>query len=364
MTEERDIIRFALPFAVGIAVTSLVGPLQSTFSSICISTSSLVLTAFLMSGKFRYTPHRIQLVTVELAACLIGSMCLTAAAIAASSSTGQPSFVAVKASAICQSMIRVIDSMPFENAGTGALIKALLTGNRTSLPSELSEAFRESGASHILALSGMHLGIIYGILSKALSPAGNERSIKILRSAAIVASCGIYTIATGAGESMTRAFLFILLNETARLLNRKTSLKGILAAALIIQLATDPLSIRSVSFQLSYAAMAGIAYIHPYLKGFWPSDGKGPFGRIWENASMSISCQITTGPLAWIHFRSFPQNFLIANLIAIPLTGLVIPVALAALTLHAAGICPDFIIRLTEFLVSLITGSLKIIASL
>lgn len=364
MTVERDIIRFALPFAAGIAVTSLIGPLQSTFSSICISISALATTIFMMSGKFRLAPPRIQLITVESAACLTGAICLTAATAAALSPAGQPSFIAMKASGICQTMNQVIDSMPFERPETGALIKALLTGNRSSLPAELSEAFRRSGASHILALSGMHLGIIYGILAKALSPAGNERRIKILRSVTIVAACGLYTLATGAGESMTRAFLFILLNETSGLLNRRTSLRNILAAALVIQLATDPLSIRSVSFQLSYAAMAGIAYIHPYMKGFWPADGKGLAGRIWESASLSISCQLTTGPLAWIHFRSFPQNFLIANLIAVPLTGLIIPISLAALALHAADICPDFIIRLTELLLSLMTGVLRIIATL
>ena len=68
-----------------------------------------------------------------------------------------------------ESMQEAIDSIEFRKEQTGALVKALLTGNRTSLTSETIQVFRNSGASHILALSGLHLGIIYGIMKKILS---------------------------------------------------------------------------------------------------------------------------------------------------------------------------------------------------
>jgi competence protein ComEC len=79
---------------------------------------------------------------------------------------------------------------------------------------------------------------------------------------------------------------------------------------------------------------------------------------------MSISCQITTGPLAWYYFNSFPMHFLLTNLIALPLTGLIIPSALAVMLLSSMGLCPGFMIRGTELLVTLLTDALSVISDM
>jgi competence protein ComEC len=116
--------------------------------------------------------------------------------------------------------------------------------------------------------------------------------------------------------------------------------------------------------------MAGIAFIFPKMKSFWPEEEKGDVREwrflkwIWTSASLSISCQLTTGPLAWYYFSSFPQHFLLTNLIAIPLTGIIIPAALITLVLNTFGICPLFMLRLTEGLAEVLTSSLAIIATM
>lgn len=360
MTEERDIVKFALPFTIGISTAWLLQETETGLSSSCISIFLILSFSAMMSGRFRFLPKTLQWSAIYSTVFLTGIICFTAALHMETSQVAVPSF----AEGFCDSLNNTIDSLPFRNDETAPLLKALITGNRTALTPELSEAFRKSGASHILALSGMHLGIIYGLMAKLLSPIGNSGRAQLIRSFTIISSCGLYTLATGSGESMTRAFLFILLHESASILNRKTSLRQILYASLIIQLTIDPLAIRSVSFQLSYAAMAGIAHIHPYLSRFWPQDGRNIFRRIWESASLSISCQITTGPLAWLYFRSFPRHFLLANLIAAPLTGVIITSALALLTADAMGFCPQILVRLTELSVTLMTGALKTIASM
>ena len=79
---------------------------------------------------------------------------------------------------------------------------------------------------------------------------------------------------------------------------------------------------------------------------------------------MSIACQMTTAPLAWIYFGTFPQYFLLTNLIALPLTGLLIPSAAITLILNKAQICPDLLVRLTEWLTGLLIGAIEIIASM
>ena len=269
-----------------------------------------------------------------------------------------------------------IDRIRFTDPDTNAIIKALIIGDRSDIPRHVTDAFRESGASHILALSGLHLGIIYGILTRLLSFMGNSPAARLARSLATVLTCGLYTLATGAGASIVRAFIFILFAEAARLHGRFRSTGTVLMSALLVHLVIDPPAIREVGFQLSYAAMAGIAFIFPWLKGFWPEDtseksswmagilkhSPRPLRWIWTTASMSIACQITTGPLAWFYFGTFPVHFLLTNLIAIPLTGLIIPVALLTLMLSVCGICPDMISRACEMLVTALSQALEIIS--
>ena len=263
-----------------------------------------------------------------------------------------------------QVLENAIESLPFQHSHTGSIIKAFLTGSRESLPLEITASFRSSGASHILALSGLHLGIIYGILSKLLSILGNSISARSARSLIIVAICGFYTLATGAGPSITRAFLFILLGEAGKIMCRNHSISNVLISALLIQLCTDPLSVQSVGFQLSYAAMASIAYIYPRLCEMFPHRDTGLIGWIWKSAAMSISCQLTTGPIAYLHFGTFPHYFIITNMIALPLTGIAIPCAVLAIALNIFGICPDILIKTLEGIIVILTDALDIISKM
>ena len=180
----------------------------------------------------------------------------------------------------------------------------------------------------------------------------------------IIMICGIYTLITGATASITRAFLFILIGEIAALNGRYRSTATVMMTSLMIQLLFAPASIQSIGFQLSYAAMAGIAYIFPRLNRLWP-DGKGGIMKwIWTTASMSIACQMTTGPLVHFYFGTFARHFLLTNLLIIPLTSAIIPISLLTICMDLTGICPTFMLRLTEKLIGLMRDCLSIIASI
>ena len=79
---------------------------------------------------------------------------------------------------------------------------------------------------------------------------------------------------------------------------------------------------------------------------------------------MSISCQLTTGSLAWIHFHSFPRHFLLTNLMVLPVASLIIPLALVTMTLSSIGFCPTLMLKGTEFLVNTMISILEIIATM
>lgn len=301
----------------------------------------------------------------------------------------------------------MISSIPFPHEGTAPLVNALLTGDRSSLDSSVMNSFRDSGASHILALSGLHLGIIYGILLKVTSIFGKHPTIKAVRSLIIISLCGIYTLATGASPSLVRAFFFILVNETARLTHRSNNPLRVYCAALFIQTAINPQVISSTGFQLSYLAMAGIFLLYPALKKWYPqeeaagdmliekgaglteSDGlegvmidkvcrrarrcwtswmktivSAAPRKIWDAAALTISCQVFTGPLVWWKFGTFPKYFLLTNLLSLPLTSAVMLLSVSTSVLFAIGICPDFLISLTDSSASLLLFIMKVISSM
>ena len=375
MRAERDIAGISLPFAAGVALTAWAGHLTCLHPvlSITVIFSAIAASVAFLSHPIHSSVSSSHIRTV-ICICLgfCGILCGTTSEILSVSGPFMGEIVD-SAKGIGTSTGEAIDRIGFRSPYTNAIIKALIIGDRSDIPKDITLAFRDSGASHILALSGLHLGIIYSILAKGLSFIGNKSGARAVRSAIIILICGLYTLATGAGPSIARAFLFILIGETARLHDRFRSTGTVLLSALLIHLAIAPSDIREVGFQLSYAAMAGIAFIFPWLKCFWPDstdeDSKGilkhsqrPLRWIWTTASMSIACQITTALLAWYYFGTFPVYFLLTNLIALPMTGLIIPLALLTLTLSVFGICPEMISRACEVLVTALSQALDIIS--
>lgn len=371
MKVERETAGFALPFTAGVLMAVYSGAGISSghiYSPIAALILVVICLYALIHPSGRSSGRAVLTILTGAAALGAGMVCgFTADSLSISAMRSDISIYAEEYGATMQA---AIDRIPFADKDCNALAKALLTGERSDIPKEIVSAFRDSGASHILALSGLHLGIIYSIIAFLTSVFGNGRKAKMIRAAICVTSCGFYTLATGAGPSIVRALIFIFLAESSRLIYRHITTGQLLFSSLIIQLTIDPLAISSVSFQLSYAAMAGIAFILPILKRLWPGsiykDRRAVrwIRKIWESAAMSISCQLTTAPLAYLYFGSFPSCFLISNLISLPLTGIVIPAVIFTLILHCLGICPDFVIEATGSLISALIGSLDIIASM
>lgn len=398
MTETADIKPLALAFTFGAASGLLLSRISMHAAYISSATSLLVaLTLTVITSADRRQAEILLLFLTAGVFCAATSTLTSLGAVA-----GKPLFAGLAAD-----FRSMISSIPFPHEGTAPLVNALLTGDRSSLDSSVMNSFRDSGASHILALSGLHLGIIYGILLKVTSIFGKHPTIKAVRSLIIISLCGIYTLATGASPSLVRAFLFILVNETARLTHRSNNPLRVYCAALFIQTAINPQVISSTGFQLSYLAMAGIFLLYPALKKWYPqeeaagdmliengaglteSDGlegvmidKGCCRarrcrtswmktivsaaprKIWDAAALTISCQVFTGPLAWWKFGTFPKYFLLTNLLSLPLTSAVMLLSVSTSVLFAIGICPDFLISLTDSSASLLLFIMKVISSM
>lgn len=276
---------------------------------------------------------------------------------------------------VLQSFSDTIGSGRFDSPDTTALLRALLCGDRSTLDKGTVAAFRNSGASHLLALSGLHLGIIYLAVRKLLFFLGNSKAGCTSRAVITITLCGFYSLMTGASPSIVRAFLFIVLRELLFLApGRSAGAAGIWCASLTVQLAIDPLVVSSPGFQLSYMAMAGIYTVFPVMKWWFPelpskrgreAANRGPLlhlalsgamKKIWNAAALSISCQLFTAPLAWLYFKSFPPYFLVANLISLPLCEALILCGLASLFLPFLAPAADFLARALLFSVKVISS--------
>lgn len=255
----------------------------------------------------------------------------------------------------------LIGRIPYPHEETAPLVTALLTGERSALSREIRQAFRESGASHLLALSGMHVGVLCLVAEKALGIFGNAPGWKKTRGVLLVLFCGFYTLAVGAGPSIVRAFFFLLLRQAAVLLERKIPPSDIFSGALILQLCITPAALRSIGFQLSYLAMSGIVFLMPRLSALY--QGKW-LKKVWELCALSLSCQVFTGPLVWWKFGTFPPYFLLTNLLSAPLMTLVMLSSLLSV-INAAFQCDvPFLYLLNDFLCRALIFSLEVIASL
>lgn len=263
----------------------------------------------------------------------------------------------------CSRLCACIDSIPFGDCRSGALVKAMLTGDRSSLDSETLGIFRKSGASHLLALSGLHLGMIYMLLSKLLLPLGMSPASRVTRSLTAVAASAFYVLVTGASPSLVRAFLFILIREASAILHRPQPPLHCLCTALLLQCVLNPAAPGDAGFRLSYLAVAGICLIHPGLSALYPS-GKGPLKKMWDLASLSISCQCFTALEAWRLFRSFPAYFLITNLMALPIMTLLMPAAIATTAFAATGHCPSILVSCCEACCRMLLTVLEVVSAL
>ena len=198
------------------------------------------------------------------------------------------------------------------------LTNALVWGDRSDMDSEVREAFADSGAMHVLSVSGMHVAIIYSMLLLILGPpsAGSffQRTIRlILYSMAIILYMGL----SGSCPAVVRAGLMILLYLFGKAMNWNTQIWNLLGFAAFVMLWINPYIINNIGFQLSFLAMAGILlYAKPFIR--YVSFKNKMLHSAWEITVMSIVAQIFMLPILLSQFHQFPLTFIISSLAAVP----------------------------------------------
>ena len=229
---------------------------------------------------------------------------------------------------------RLEEVIPPENRGTNSLLTALTMGDKGGIPRELKEAYRLSGAMHLLALSGLHVGFIYGMLNAVFMILPRTRGWGILKGSAIILLLIFYAVFSGASPSICRAVLMASVYEIGGMLGRERNGLNSLSISALAICCINPDAPSSISFQLSYCAMLGIFLIYPGVRKAidYVTQNKMA-GKVWNMAMVSLCCQIFTAPLTLLYFGSFPLISLLTNTITAPVVAAVMSVAPAAIIL-------------------------------
>lgn len=338
MTKASNIYAVCIPITIGVGVMAMLCHIARISLAGHYALSSILMLGILFTviyGIYRgYASHNAFVWTTLF--LFTGAFCYCNAYITGISS--QPIALFSEERSEIRSLILGI---PFSESRDNAVILALICGDKSLLDGGTLNGFRTAGAAHLLALSGMHLGIIYLIIRRILVVLGNSTASRNARSIITILATGLYTLFCGAGASLVRAWLFIMLNESACILHRKQPPQQIFCTALTLHLILNPLRIGELGFQLSYLAMIGIVFLWPHIRMWMDS-------KIWEGVSLCISCQIFTGPLSYFYFGTFPVFFLVTNLLAAPLMTVVMLCGITAMAAYAIGIDVMWFYKLCE----------------
>ena len=227
-----------------------------------------------------------------------------------------------------------------------AIINALLLGQRQDISSDTLNAYRDAGAIHILAISGLHVGILLGILHIMLLPILRIKKYgRVIKLVLSIVLLWCFALIAGLSPSVLRAVtMFSFLAIGIRLRSYYSSYNSLFISMFIL-LCYKPLLLFSVGFQLSYLAVFSILWIQPILANFYhPSFYVSK--RIWEIFTVTISAQLGVLPLSLFYFHLFPSLFFVSNLMIIPFLGYILGMGILIIVLACSNILPDILVSI------------------
>jgi competence protein ComEC len=203
------------------------------------------------------------------------------------------------------------------------IAEALLIGYTNDLDKDLVQAYSNTGVVHIIAISGMHLALIYVLLVWLFAKIPVVNKSKWLQLVLILACLWVFSILTGASPSILRAAVMFSFIAVGKNIFKQASIYNSLAASAFVLLCYNPYYLWAVGFQLSYLAVLSIIIFQKpiyhciYIKNKWVD-------KAWQLMAVSIAAQLLTFPVCIYYFHQFPNLFLISNMIAVPLSGFIL----------------------------------------
>ena len=236
-----------------------------------------------------------------------------------------------------------------------SVIKALVLGDRTDISTELKRDYADARALHLLAISGLHIGVLLLLLNGLFSPLLQWKHGGFVRLLLVVSCLWIFAFITGLSASVMRSVTMFSAVALGIALKRSKSQFQTLLISLFVLLLIRPNFIYDVGFQLSYLAVFGILWLMPVAMQFWK-----PLWwivmKIWQLIALGTIAQLCVLPLSLYYFHQFPLLFLVANLVIVPFMGLLLGGGVLVVLVSALNINIPIIIKGYDFLMSFMNG--------
>ena len=243
-----------------------------------------------------------------------------------------------------------------------AVVSAVTLGERKQLDDGLRQVYSSSGVSHVLAVSGLHVGIMCWFLY-LLFPSFMFRKKEWVRQVVVMGVLWTYAFAIGLPVSITRTLIMFSIVALCRAVERESSALNSFGIAAIIMLAVNPSAIFDMSFQLSFSAVFFIIILTPLIMDLY-SPRSAPGFYLWRVSVLSFAAQIGTSPIIMFHFSSFSTYVLIANLFVVPVMFFIVALSMS---LWITGWMPplrDLTVNVLTWTVDTLTSALSGITSL
>ena len=223
-----------------------------------------------------------------------------------------------------------------------SIVQALILGQRKDISKEMYSDYAAAGAIHILAVSGLHVGIVFFILQFIFSPFKYFRKGKIIIPILIVICLWSFAFITGLSPSVVRAVTMFSFFAFAKMINRDTNSINTMFLSYFVLLLINPMWVFNVGFQLSYLAVFFILWILPlFNRMYYPTNYFLKKG--WGIITVTIAAQIGIIPLSLFYFHQFPGLFFLTNIVILPFLGIVLGFGIFVIILAVFNILPDWI---------------------
>jgi competence protein ComEC len=241
------------------------------------------------------------------------------------------------------------------------VIQALLLGKRDDISENTYDNYKNAGAVHILAVSGLHVGIFLFLLEFLLSPLERLPKGKTVKLLLIVLLLWSFAFVAGLSPSIVRAVSMFSFVAYAMYLNRPTNSFNIIALSMLSILLVKPLFLFQVGFQMSYAAVFSIVWIYPKLQKFWFPENI-LVRKMWQLLSVSVAAQLGVLPISLFYFHQFPALFFVTNLLVVPFLGLILGFGILVIFLALIDFLPNIMAQGFDWIIRLMNATVGWVA--
>ena len=243
-----------------------------------------------------------------------------------------------------------------------AVVNALLLGQRQTISKDLIANYSDAGAIHILAVSGLHIGIILWILTFLLKPLHYFKYGKLISSILIVFLLWMYALIAGLSPSVVRAVTMFTAIAIGMYLNKPSNIYNTLVISMFFLLLFNPYYLYDVGFKLSYLAVFAIVWIQPKIVSLWKPKNKFLF-KMWQLFAVSLAAQLGVLPLSIFYFHQFPGLFFLSNLVIIPFLGFILTTGIIVIVLSVFELLPQFLADIFSAIIWLLNAFVEWIAN-